>query len=406
MFTYIKLGYLEFVRNLKINLLIVIEIAAVLITAIFTVSSVRSQLRFYEPLSNYLNSKSLYIIPETLSNRVSYDKQLTSYEAIFEKIPEAERVCAQTYFSFNFTGGSMNVSIRGMGYPEEIVEGFKPLLEDGKWLSEVSQEDGVVNAVVTENYSNLEVGDELTAETESGEPITVRIVGKIKNSAAIFKKPSGDMSSYKADDFFPNYLINSDTQNEPYIIVAQEDIDRCGYYYYIDKCALIKLDDSTSDERVEEILSLAMSVGSGMNAESIGENTMDEVKTNLIFLLPIVVGVLLFTIVTTICMSAINAKKQLRSYGVYYICGSRWKQCVFISVFSSIVTAAIAAVLAALALFIGDKAGMLKNTVIEFGSWQLLACLAVVALYLKTAIIMPLAIIGRTNPREILKNNE
>ena len=161
-----------------------------------------------------------------------------------------------------------------------------------------------------------------------------------------------------------------------------------------------------TDERFEEIKEECILVGGAVEAKEIRNNSIDVIKTNLIFLLPIVIGVLVFVIVTTVCMSAINAKKQLRSYGVYYVCGSRWRQCVLISVFSAFITVIIAALLSAAALIIGDKTGLLKETVISFGSWQLTACLAVILLYLITAIIMPFAIIGRTNPREILKNED
>ena len=411
MFTYLKLGYLEFLRNLKINFLIVLEITAVLITAIFTVSSVRSQLRFYEPLSDYLDSKSLYITPDSLTTRVPVEKQLITEKQIKNKFPEAEKVCAQTSFYFTLEGEYFDVDMEGMGYPEEVINGFEPILKEGKWLSDVAEEGNVINVVVTKNDSGVKTGDEYKCRCndENGkdiEGITVRIVGEIENGAAIFKKPNGDPKAFKADDFFANYQIDEETKNEPYLIVPQKQLDKYNIYNYIKKCAFVKLDDGVTDERFEEIKEAYILVGGAVEATEIRSNSLDVIKTNLIFLLPIVIGVLVFVIVTTVCMSAINAKKQLRSYGVYYICGSRWRQCVLISVFSAFITVIIAALLSAAALIIGDKTGLLKETVISFGSWQLTACLAVILLYLITAIIMPFAIIGRTNPREILKNED
>ena len=411
MFTYLKLGYLEFLRNLKINFLIVLEITAVLITAIFTVSSVRSQLRFYEPLSDYLNSKSLYITPDSLTTRVPVEKQLITEKQIKNKFPEAEKVCAQTSFYFTLESEYFDVDMEGLGYPEEVVNGFEPILKNGKWLSDVPEEENVINVVVTKNDNGVKTGDEYKCRCsdENGkeiEGITVRIVGEIENGAAIFKKPNGDPKAIKADDFFANYQIDEETKNEPYLIASQDQLEKYNIYNYIKKCAFVRLDDSVTDERFDEIKEECILVGGAVDAKEIRNNSLDVIKTNLIFLLPIVIGVLVFVIVTTVCMSAINAKKQLRSYGVYYVCGSRWRQCVLISVFSSLITVVLAALLSAVALIIGDKTGLLKETVISFGSWQLIACSAVILLYLITAIIMPLAIIGRTNPREILKNDE
>ena len=47
---YCKLGYMEFLRNIGINLIIILELVLVLMSVIFTVSSVKSQLRYYLPL--------------------------------------------------------------------------------------------------------------------------------------------------------------------------------------------------------------------------------------------------------------------------------------------------------------------------------------------------------------------
>ena len=49
MLAYIKYGYLEFIKYLKLNLIIAIELTALIIMSIFTVSTLNSQLRFYKP---------------------------------------------------------------------------------------------------------------------------------------------------------------------------------------------------------------------------------------------------------------------------------------------------------------------------------------------------------------------
>ena len=77
-----------------------------------------------------------------------------------------------------------------------------------------------------------------------------------------------------------------------------------------------------------------------------------------------------------------------------------------ISAFSSLITEVIACILSALVLVLVQSFGLLSETVIEFGLWQAVACVAVLVLNLITSVIMPIIIIGKTQPREIIKSNE
>jgi len=45
----------------------------------------------------------------------------------------------------------------------------------------------------------------------------------------------------------------------------------------------------------------------------------------------------------------------------------------------------------------------MKDTVITFGAIPLAVCAGVLLLYLALSMIMPLLIIGKTEPREVLK---
>ncbi len=55
-----------------------------------------------------------------------------------------------------------------------------------------------------------------------------------------------------------------------------------------------------------------------------------EVRKQLIILVPVVVGLLILTMISVLSLTAISTRKQLRNYGVLYLCGGRRRQCAFI----------------------------------------------------------------------------
>lgn len=88
--------------------------------------------------------------------------------------------------------------------------------------------------------------------------------------------------------------------------------------------------------------------------------------------------VLILTLVGALSTSALSAKRQLKNYAVYYICGLKWKQCATVNFWSS---------------------------VIEFGICQFLGCLVIMAVYVLLSLIRPLNIIGNNTPNQVLKSN-
>ena len=405
---YCKLGYMEFLRNLGINLIIILELVLVLMSVIFTVSSVKSQLRYYIPLSDMLNSDGFYATPQMSIGGVKVENFLTSEKDIKEKYPQTKDVIAPTTFGANLRK-SENISyeFRGIGYDSAIIENFKPILVSGKWLDSIDKDANTLHLVVSKNYNSITTGDkfELTVG-ETGKTLKVEIIGELMDGAVIFKRPQKLSDVTKIDSCFINYKISDEENNPPIVIASQEELDKLEIYSYIDKCAFVSLKDKATNEEKEELENALELAGGCKDMDDIKQNSLVDVRKDLIFLTPIVFGVLIFTIVTIICMSAINAKKQLRSYGIYYTCGSRWRQCIMISAFSSLITEVIACILSALVLVLAQSFGLLAETVIEFGLWQAVACAAVLVLNLITSVIMPIIIIGKTQPREIIKSNE
>ena len=134
-------------------------------------------------------------------------------------------------------------------------------------------------------------------------------------------------------------------------------------------------------------------------------NSLEYIFSQIYTLFPIMICILIFTLVGTISVNALSAKKQLRNYAVYYICGLKWKQCAMINFISSLISVLTSFILSMIILLVMKHLNFLGNTVVKTGVWQFLVCLILIAVYLLFSIILPLNIIGKTTPSQILKTN-
>ena len=79
-----------------------------------------------------------------------------------------------------------------------------------------------------------------------------------------------------------------------------------------------------SDEEIGNAKQDLNSLGVGeISFEEIRNDTLSDVRKKLIVLVPIIAGLMLLTVVSILSLTAISTHKQLKNYGVLYLCGGR-----------------------------------------------------------------------------------
>jgi hypothetical protein len=126
----------------------------------------------------------------------------------------------------------------------------------------------------------------------------------------------------------------------------------------------------------------------------------------MIKLMPLLICIFVLVAVSSVSLSALRAKKNLKLYGIYYVCGSKWNNCILINLINNTITSVAGVLTALIAVNIIKIKGLLANTVFTFGGVQLLFVLAVILLNLLISMLMPIGIMRRNTPKEILTNNE
>ncbi len=330
--------------------------------------------------------------------------------------------------AYLFIGGDSKEAIKynydPVIYSDEWIAAYTPKMADGEWISELPEyEENVIYAVVTPgNPYGYSVGDEfvLTDFTNDGvvtgangerHITTVKITGVLAPKQYVI----GHSKFCKTDiavrkDFFDiYYTFDPEIEDRWGIIIPQSEYDkselyRSKNYHVISGMSFIFTDKMSS----EEIDSLVQYLSEGYicsykaDISEIRQNSFAYIKEQLYVLVPIALCIFLLTMITTISVVSISLDGSLKTYGVFYICGARWKSCVTISFVYSLM---IVIVSSGLSLFALKMISGKISTVISFVTWEFISMLMISALYLLLSVIIPLVTVKTVKPRDVLKRD-
>ena len=111
---------------------------------------------------------------------------------------------------------------------------------------------------------------------------------------------------------------------------------------------------------------------------------------------------MILTIVSSISSSALSVKERLKDYSIYYICGLRWRQCVFINMIESAVLAIISILISCALLVLLQFTALSDHVKIIWNPISVASLLCIVILYILLSMLMPIMIIGKNTPKQIL----
>ena len=385
----------------------VAQLAVVLSIMVMIVSAIVSRYELYLPFEPYLEHKGFLIYPST-------DIEQSEFEASIDN----SDYFASTWFWFGV--GKTTDMYEGIAYNTEYIDAYKPPMESGKWFSETDEtyeKDGYVPIVISYCDGKYKVGDviEQMYTDAIGNPTdTVRtsykVIGVTAERANIANYPyysHGNVPSKKsaANDYRDIYSVfDYKFAGKPLIMFRRSDVEASfsSFVKNITGCVFVFCDDLSDEEYEQRANDYSAKFNKVNKFSDVRENSLDYIYEQMYTLFPIALCIFILTVISTVSISAIYTKRQLRNYAIFYICGARWRTCALRSLKNSAITCGIAAAISALVLIVG-KLTFLKETVISFGIWHLAVCAGVIVLYLALSMIMPLAIIGSNEPKEVLK---
>lgn len=372
------------------------------------ISTIVSRFRYYDPIKNFLNSKGYFY---NIQYGINPDTGMTlrTTDEIHDLIEGEDEIAAQydVWLEYRYNDDEDNnadeaVEDHFISYDDKYAEIFTPELESGHWFDLKKPVGDTIQVVVSKNNYGLRAGDVISLYCFDTE-IKAEIIGILKDDTKIIDTSFRSKEKIDYRNFYRDYKF--EREGSTAFLMLQRDLIDKSVIMQLNGNVFVTYQDNTSDEIIEkgDQTMKRMRAAYSQSAAIMKANSFEYIFSQIYNLMPIFVCVFILTLVGAISTSALSAKRQLKNYAVYYICGLKWRQCALINFFSSLTCAFISFVLSISAAFIAKATGILGETVIELGLWQLLGCAIIILLYILLSMILPISIIGKNSPNQVLK---
>ncbi len=400
-------------RNKFMNTLIVIQLAAVMTILCVLVSMVESRIVYYKPFAEEFNSQGYLCNFD--------DSDIVSEKKLLKKLKGTK--CEFTYGEdcpVNINSDDINIENENTYVPktdiisDKWINAYTPRMQSGSWLNKLP-DDGYIHVVVTQdNKLGLKTGDIITLhrydyDSEKDIEEKAEVIGVMENKQYFVGFSSFSQTDIdNRENFFDMYYTyNSEVEDQWGLCVPKSEYEQSRLYYgdfAVEGMGFV-LCNGMNEKEMKEVYNFLAGNDSSyvFSLEEIRENSYAYIYEQLYILLPIALCIFLLTLITTVSVISISINKELKTYAIFYICGAKWRDCAFISFLYSLIVCVISGVLSLAAIFI-----IMQNslTVIKLGVFEIMVTLVAVIIYLILSAVMPLIIIGKTQPKEILNKEE
>ena len=173
-------------------------------------------------------------------------------------------------------------------------------------------------------------------------------------------------------------------------------------------CAFIKYKDSTSYETLLDDQKQITRLGGVFSAtlSEINDNSISYFKVQIFNYLPIIIVVLILTLVSSISITALSTRRRLHDYGIYFLCGLKWKSCCLVNLFWAFMVESAAVIAAALFITFSGRLPLIGKITVLPNIFSFSAVAAVLLIFTAGSMLMPLIIIGNSTPKEILSRGD
>ena len=394
----------ELKRRKVMNVITVIEFAVSIILVGVMVTAVMIKYKYYAPFKDIYRSNGIYCEfvyaadgfgkPE---QRLLFDEQLFAY------LPEAEEIiCSNEVKSFPIINGEP-VEAKCYSYNDELIRRYRPYVGGGEWFDLNSTE---IQALVSENHYGWDVGDSIQIIGNEDCLLTVRIIGMLKSGEKLPAMQHEHNGSTDFNMFFSE--PDAERTDIPKLLFSSSQLSNNGFIGQSCRSALITYPEEVSESQLDSDKKELLRLGGIFTTDlkTIEEASIDYFLTQLSNYLPLLIVVLVLTFVSSISITALSTRQRLRDYTVYYICGSTWQSCALVNLFYSVIISLLALIssFAVYKLLPRLPSSFFADLPMTIASdrWVVISVTVLIGLFILVSMIMPLIIIGRNTPKEIL----
>lgn len=391
------------------NIITILQIAAVFVIMATMVSAVCIRYQCYTPFRDYFEGNGLlckFSVEAYTGNLYDVFDVVEDTNELASYLNKPKKIAACHHISAYGEINNQIFNIKGLSYDDEIINQYTPELQSGRWIS-TNKETNMIEAVISQNDYGWNVGDVIKIvmlNTETAVTRDVKIVGMLKENTKI---PGLFLPRLETDTYnLFYYPYNYEYEEIPVLLFSYSQLSNLenaplqGIY----SSALILYDDSVSSTEIEQDQQVLSKMGCVFSTDlkELDKNSKDYLHRQIYNLLPIIIVLLVLVIVSSISSSALSTRKRLRDYAIYYVMGLQWQQCVIINLLQSIIIIALSFAISIVFVAVLQYTNLSDLFYILWNKYLILSFIGVTFFYLIISMIMPLLIISNTTPKQIL----
>lgn len=384
---YFKFAFLSIYDNIKMNMLLIFEIIVVLIGTNIIIGAYNNRNMLIEPYKAILEKTGWYM---------ANDKNVVNDEPLLDDMTgDLKQIRIVNYFD-----NMGNIPIKIKIVPDEIINNMKLSVQSGKWKTSSEKETVCISAPNKYGIS-------------AGHIIQTASISRIKVTA-VLTDPCyiPDFINWSSMDGIENFyskysIVYYDKEvedNELLLIMSESEFAETGLEISGTNFKFILYDDNPTAENTahnEQIIKDNYSAGVALS--DIKNRAELSVKNLLNKYLPLAICAFIVILIGFISCTAVNTLKQMRNYGILFICGMKWNDCAKIC---SAYTAVIILCSVCLSITVFSACSMFNISANLGLSFELnnifISAIVIMTIFLLNMIV-PAFIINRKTPVEVIR---
>lgn len=369
------------------TLLMILEIIIVLLGINIIIGAYNNRNMLIEPYKEILEKTGWYMVND--KNVVNDEPLLDDMQGDLKQI----RI-------YNYFDNTSDIPIRIKVVPDEIIDNMKLSVQSGKWKTSSEKEIVCISAP---NKYGISTGDVIQTTNISGIKVTA-----VLTDPCYIPDYTNWHSMGAIENFYSKYSIvyydKEVEDNELILIMSESEFAKTGLEKNSTNFKFILYDENPTAENTahnEQIIK--DNYQCGVPLSSIKYRAELDVKNLLNKYLPIAICAFIVILIGFISCTAVNTLKQMRNYGILFICGMKWSDCTKIC---SAYTAVIMLCSVCLSVVVFSVCSMFNISANLGLSFELnnifISAVAILVIFLLNMII-PAFIINRKTPVEIIR---
>ena len=400
---YLKFGFYALIKSPLFNALIMLELASILIVGNLTIAVYNSRSAFYEPYKDILTRDGFVFIGRGQGN----------YDADMKIKHTLDSLEGDVTVINNYGLQLVTEDVAFIRHIEAIDNGiFQKLnlsLEEGRWASSEKNTSGEIEAVAyragDSDDTRLTLGNVIEG-TINEKPCKIKIVGIIGNgqyAPALTNSIRGKSEANGVMNFY-DLLSDKDEGCRFFVSASADEVlsDPHNIAMTVSFCFYnSEPSDDVRQRNKEKIMGISKNIAT---LSEYNDNSLAYINEQYIKLLPILLCVFTIVLAELICSAAMNTKRQLRNYGIFFLCGCNWSDCLKFSFFYSLLILAGGLLSGGMAYLIFRKSEYADLFERYLAENNIIITVTIAAVMLLLSLVIPFIMIKRSLPVEIIKN--